>query len=294
MPGLVCVGLATLDAVAVVGRRPEPDQRVVADQLVYSGGGPAATAAVAAVRLGTPVTFVGAVGDDGEGHRVVDDLDAEGVDTAGVRIEPGRVTGASVVVCERDTAARTIYNRPTAELRLDDAATELVRAADFVHVDHVGWPAVAVALRGLGAADRPRVSVDHGSPVHGERPSLVDLYVPTVQRLRTDHGRHPVRELLAACPAPRVVATLGAGGAVGRDETGTYHEVPGVDVEVVGTLGAGDVFHGALAAAVSGGRALSEAMAFANVAAALSCRAADGRSAIPRYADVTRFLEASA
>lgn len=294
MAGLVCVGLATLDAIAVVPRRPEPDARVLADELVYAGGGPAATAAVAAARLGLPVTFVGAVGDDGEGRRILADLDAEGVDTSGLRLESERVTGASVVVCERDTATRTIYNRPTAALRLDDAAIALLRRADWVHVDHVGWPVVAEALRGLDAARRPRISVDHGSPVAGERPDLVDLYVPSVQRLRTDHGQRPVRELLAECAAPRVVVTLGESGSIGRDEVGSHCEAPGVPVEVVSTLGAGDVFHGALVTAVSRGLPLHEAMTYANVAAALSCRAADGRSAIPSHDEVSQFLEDSA
>ena len=52
------------------------------------------------------------------------------------------------------------------------------------------------------------------------------------------------------------------------------------------TLGAGDVFHGALVAAVVRGLPLAEQLAFANVTAALSCRGLDGRSRIPRPAEV--------
>lgn len=294
MSGLVCVGLATLDAVAVVSQRPAPDQRVLAEELVYSGGGPAATAAVASARLGSPVAFVGAVGDDGEGHRIVAALDDERVATTQLRIEAGRTTGASVVICEQDTASRTIYNRPTAPLALDEQAAELIRAADWVHVDHVGWPAVAAMLTGLDPGSRPNVSVDHGSPVAGSRPTLVDLYVPTIERLRADFGNRPVGKLLDECTAPRVVATLGDQGSVAREDDGTHLEAPGVSVPVVSTLGAGDVFHGALVTAISRGKAMSDAMMYANVAAALSCRAADGRSAIPSHDDVVHFLEASA
>jgi sulfofructose kinase len=54
----------------------------------------------------------------------------------------------------------------------------------------------------------------------------------------------------------------------------------------VSTLGAGDVFHGALLAAFVRGLALAEALAFANECAALSCRALDGRSAIPTLAEI--------
>ena len=52
------------------------------------------------------------------------------------------------------------------------------------------------------------------------------------------------------------------------------------------TLGAGDVFHGALLAGLVQGRPLRETLELANTAAALSCRALDGRSAIPTLAEL--------
>jgi sulfofructose kinase len=60
--------------------------------------------------------------------------------------------------------------------------------------------------------------------------------------------------------------------------------VPGCPVDdMVSTLGAGDVFHGALLAAFARGLELRPALEKANAAAALSCRALDGRSAIPMW-----------
>ena len=60
--------------------------------------------------------------------------------------------------------------------------------------------------------------------------------------------------------------------------------------DVVSTLGAGDVFHGALLAALTGGRGLGEALHYANATAGLSCRALDGRSGIPAAAQVDALL----
>jgi sulfofructose kinase len=65
-------------------------------------------------------------------------------------------------------------------------------------------------------------------------------------------------------------------------------------VEVVSTLGAGDVFHGALLAAVRRGYLLPDCLAYANVVAALSCRGLDGRSAIPTHDEVVQQLPALA
>jgi sulfofructose kinase len=83
LPGngmLVFVGVATEDAIAVVERYPDADERIVAEEVIFSGGGPAATAAVAAARLGIPAALVAVVGDDAEGSKIIADLESEGVD----------------------------------------------------------------------------------------------------------------------------------------------------------------------------------------------------------------------
>jgi sugar/nucleoside kinase (ribokinase family) len=64
-------------------------------------------------------------------------------------------------------------------------------------------------------------------------------------------------------------------------------------VQAVDTLGAGDVFHGALAVALAEGRAWPEALRFAAAAAAaaIKCSRPSGREAFPTRAEVERFLE---
>ncbi len=57
-------------------------------------------------------------------------------------------------------------------------------------------------------------------------------------------------------------------------------------MEPVSTLGAGDVFHGALLAGLVREVPLHEALEFANICAALSCRSLDGRSAVPTLEEV--------
>ena len=65
-------------------------------------------------------------------------------------------------------------------------------------------------------------------------------------------------------------------------------------VEVGSTLGAGDVFHGALLAGLLDGRPLAAAGDFAAAAAALSCRGVDGRSRIPTRTELDLFLSSDA
>jgi sulfofructose kinase len=68
---------------------------------------------------------------------------------------------------------------------------------------------------------------------------------------------------------------------------------PPLEVDAVSTLGAGDVFHGALLAQLVNETPLADALAAANACAALSCRALDGRSAIPTADELESALAGS-
>lgn len=290
---LTFVGVATLDALALVDRYPAADERVEASALAYAGGGPAATAAVAAARQGHDVAFVGAVGDDPEGHQIIAGLAAEGVRTDGIVVLPGRLSGASVVVVAAASATRAICNRPlpVVDLAAQPTALELIAASSWVHADHVGWEPVRVAIGHLGRS--PLLSYDGGHQVPGFTAEGLDLYAPTVEALETRLGSADTPRLLARAQAEgsrTVVATHGAAGSWVLTESGELSQVPAFEVEVLSTLGAGDVFHGALVSALAGGHSPADAARRANATAALSCRGLDGRSAIPSLTELDAFL----
>jgi sulfofructose kinase len=164
---LVFVGAAAYDAVAIVPRYPHDDERVVAETIMSAGGGPAATAAVAAARLGAEVSLIAPVGDDDEGHRVRRGLEEEGVDVSLVWFETDRQTQTTLVICSRDTANRAIVTREASPFALGDEAGAAVLEADWVHADHLGWPAVAKGLKGTPKRNRPQLSVDPGNSLVG-------------------------------------------------------------------------------------------------------------------------------
>jgi sugar/nucleoside kinase (ribokinase family) len=266
---VACVGLATRDTILRVPTLPGHDGRVVADELVVGGGGPAATAAVTLARLGVEVGFYGVVGDDDAGAFVRDGLAGEGVDVTGLHVVPGARTPQSVILVEPD-GARSIIHRPT------EAKLAFVEpAAEWVHVDHVGYSHAS-----------GRLSIDGGNPIDALRLDGVALYAPTAERLRSEFGD---AERALASGAETVVVTRGAEGSTGYTRDGVV-DAPGVSCDPVSTLGAGDVFHGALLAYLVRGAALGDALRAANTAAALSCRALDGRSAIPTLDELQRNL----
>jgi len=271
---VVCVGLATLDTIFAVPRHPEPDGRVVATDLAVAGGGPAATAAATLARLGVETYFVGAVGDDGTGGKIRASLELEGVDVSEVAVVPGTRSPQSTILVSG--ADRSIVHFPgsVTPLELSARARELCDGAAWVHVDHVGFGRV----RGL---TRARLSVDGGNPIDELDLSRVALYAPTQSAL-------PDPQEALDAGAELVVVTRGAEGSVAYRANGEVVEAPGISTDVVSTLGAGDVFHGALVAYLARGAELRDALGKANLAAALSCRALDGRSAIPTLDELER------
>ena len=271
---VVCVGLATLDTILAVPRHPCAEDRVVASELVVAGGGPAATAAVALARLGVEVAFAGAVGDDAVGAAIRDGLEREGVDVEHLAVVAGARSPQSSILVGGGGRAIVAYPGTLGPLTLSAAAVERLREAAWVHADHVGY---AAAPRDV------RLSIDGGNPIPGLDLAGVALYAPTETALRDAFGT-PERALAAG--AELVVVTRGRDGSTAHTRDGTVVEAPGHPVEPVSTLGAGDVFHGALLAALVREQPLAEALAFANRCAALSCRALDGRSAIPALEEV--------
>ncbi|MDQ0827007.1 sulfofructose kinase [Arthrobacter sp. B2I5] len=280
---LLFVGCATLDSIALVQDYPAADSRTVATDFATAGGGPAATAAVAAARAGARTAFAGVLGTDEEGDRIIHGLEAEGVDTSAVIRDPGVKTGASVIIVSRATESRAIVTRPVPPVSFPAGSRffELLESAAWVHTDHLGWN----ALDGTPALN---ISVDAGNPIPSFSPRGVALYVPTIERLAAEYGADlsPAALLGKAVDdgASAVVATAGADGAWVLERGGEPVHVPATPAEIVSTLGAGDVYHGALLAAVAAGLPLVEAAAFAGRTAAASCAGLDGRSAIPHQA----------
>lgn len=277
---VVCVGTATLDTIALVDRMPGPDERIVAEEIRTAGGGPAATAAVTLARLGIPVEFAGVVGADPAGGRILDGLTAEGVGVRMVERRRGVDSAQSMILVSAATATRAIVTRPAPVPRTVPAGFA------WTHVDHTGYPALRAAGRLPG-----RVGLDDGNAVAHLDLALIDLYVPTATVLTGRFGGPLGAAARSArqAGAAAVVVTDGAAGSVAADGTGTYR-LAGLAVPVRSTLGAGDVFHGALLAALVEHATLPEAARFANACAALSCRGLDGRGAIPTRAEIHRAL----
>lgn len=276
MSKVLSVGIATVDTIVLVDKYPEANERVIALQSVRAVGGPATTAAVTMARLGIDVALSCVIGDDDNGRFIFDTLKREGVDTKNVIVNPAINTAIGTIVVSKNEQTRAIMVQPHNEV---PSKPSNLSDYQWIHVDQFGMK--AIQEWGVSRGGSAKLSIDIGYSTPGLNPSDYDLYAPS-ENITTDVST-AVRDKNV------VVISQGGEGSIFSDGVNSG-SVPAIRSEIVSTLGAGDVFHGALVAAQIWNKPIEEAVSIANAVAGLSCRALDGQSGIPTKAELDAFL----
>ena len=267
---VVVVGSLNEDVVIGLARPPRPGETVTAQSVRRLAGGKGANQAVAAARAGAAVAMVGRVGDDRAGRRMVDGLEAEGVDASGVEAVPGAATGTAYVMVAAGES--TIVVDPGANGSMDPAAVQAAAeaiSASAVVLTQLEIPvnAVAEAVGVAGAAGvRVVLTAAPARPLPAAVTGAADPLIVNAEEASFYLGR-PVgddaegaaRELVGL-GARSAVITLGPAGAAVADGRSS-RLVPAVAVdEVIDTTGAGDALAGTVAAHLAAGADLVRAV----------------------------------
>ena len=92
-------------------------------------------------------------------------------------------------------------------------------------------------------------------------------------------------DIICSKGVENVVITLGSKGAFVK-ERGAYHQVPALKVKAVDATAAGDTFCGAICVALAEGKSITEAVEFANRAAAVTVTRMGAQSSLPYRREV--------
>ena len=282
---VICLGRAAVDLYGQqVGTRLE-DVQTFAKYL----GGSSANVAAGLARLGDRVSMLTCVGDEPMGRFVREALAATGVDVSRVRTDPDRLTGLVLLgIADRDSFPHVFYRERCADMGLcvDDVDERHVASARLLAITgtHLSTPATAAAVH--AAADFARrngtqvvLDVDFRPVLWGLAPAAdgenryvssrvvseaigqllprCDLVVGTEEEIRIAGGEEDVERAVArirSMSRATVVVKRGPQGCTVLPADGMAVDVPGFEVEVLNTLGAGDAFlagflHGLLAGA---------------------------------------------
>lgn len=249
-----------------------------ADSLLVDHAGAESNTAVGLSRLGLRVAWVSCLGDDAAGAKILDALDAEGVDTRWVRRDPLRPTGLML----KDPEAGVRYYRtgsaasamgpdvldgvPVADARavLVTGVTALIGAGP-----HAAGLALLTGARGLRIVDP---NLRRGLWGSDRRRELVLPFIERCDLLLA--GAAELLEILggaegaggaealarrAAAHGPREVVVRGA-DSIGVLADGTWSELGIRRDAAVDPIGAGDAFNAGYVGARLGGGTIDDAL----------------------------------
>jgi sulfofructose kinase len=293
-PRVVCSGIAVLDRVYELAVLPTAPGKVMARGFRETGGGMAATAAVAITALGGAAAWCGRLGADDAGAALRAAFARHDVDTRDALVaQEGRTPTSGVFVdAEGERILAVFPGAGLPETPQFDAT--LLHGAGAVLADP-RWVAGAERLFAL-ALERglPRViDAESGAPDLLARLAPQADHVIFSQRGLAEFSGSIEAEAGLAMAAARLsgtlAVTLGAAGSLWWQD-GAAHRVPAPRILARDTTGCGDVFHGAYALALAEGAGIARAARFATAAAALKAQRGAGWNGMPDRAAVEAML----
>ena len=292
-------GSINMDVVATADRHPKLGETVAGREVLYFPGGKGANQAVAAAKLGVATTLIGRVGTDAFGRDLRTFLVTEGVDLTLVKDTPDAHTGTAIITIA--SAENTIVVVPGANAlvtAVDVDRAALTKGDVAISQFEIPLPAISAFFRRARAAGAttllnpaPALAFDGGLL------DLVDILVLNESELGflTKTGLHDTDDLWRFIEAARslqagtdkiICVTLGKRGVIAL-VGGEPLVFSGRVVEAIDTTGAGDCFAGALAAQLAGGKAIGDALDYANIAASISVQRMGAAPSMPTAAEVT-------
>lgn len=261
-----------MDLVVTSDKRPNAGETVLGKSFKTVPGGKGANQAVASARLGADVYMVGRVGDDAYGQDILSNLEAQGVRTSYMKPVTEMESGtAHIILAEGDNSIVVVKGAN------DEVTPDYVSDA-LSTIDNIGMVLIQQEI--------PEETVEAVCAICSEKEIPVILNPAPARKVSQQvleqaayitPNEHeavlmfdglPTSEALRQYPN-KLLITEGKNGVRYFDGTKDVL-VPGVPVEAVDTTGAGDTFNGALAVALTEGKSLYDALAFANLAASMS------------------------
>lgn len=300
---VVVVGSLMTDLTAVAARLPRRGETVVGEQFSLVSGGKGSNQAAMAARMEAPTWLVGCLGSDVFHELVLASLHRFGVHTDYVHVLDGEHTGIAHIRVDA-SGDNDIVIIPNANLRTDathvdeffaggaDAKVLLMQLE--TRLETAVYGARAAKSRGVTVVLNPAPAM----PLPDELFELVDIITPNeteagvltgIEVTDVDSAIAAARALCAR-GAKHAIVTLGGAGVVHVHSEDAQH-YPTFPVQVVDTTAAGDAFSGALAAALAGGRTLSDAIQTGLAAGALTVTKLGAQSSLPTRSEVEALLQ---
>jgi len=301
---IVVVGSINLDLVVGADRIPQVGETVIGNRFNTFCGGKGANQAVAAAKLGYPVSMVGNVGNDAFGAQLREGLEDAGVDTAYVNTVEG-ASGIALITTGR-SGDNSIVVVPGANGHLTpevlEKAAAILEGAGFllaqleIPLDTVDYLAQFAEQHDIPLMLDPAPAQELSATLLGRVTWLTpnETEAPKLLKAGSENGdqdSYAAADRLLACGAKNVLLKLGSRGCVIARPNLLKKHIPAFAVNAVDTTGAGDAFNAGFAVGMLRGASVGPSAVFASAVAAISVTRPGAQPSMPTGDEVERFLE---
>jgi ribokinase len=294
-------GSINMDVVATADRHPLVGETVAGKAVLYFPGGKGANQAVAAAKLGASTTLIGRLGTDVFGRQLRTFLAAQGVDLAYVK-DTDADTGTALITIANADNTIVVVPGANALVSIEDVGAPALAKGDVaVSQFEIPQPTISAFFQRARAAGattilNPAPATKFGQELLDHVDILVlnetELGFLTGTELReTDETARfaEAARSLQTNPDRTICVTLGKRGVLAL-AGGEASVIAGRTVKAVDTTGAGDCFVGALAAQLSAGRPVRDALEYANAAASICVQRMAAAPSMPTAAEVAATI----
>ncbi len=291
MTTIIVAGVAVVDLIFSVAEMPGKSEKYRADDASIVGGGCAANAAVAISRLGGKALLASRMGDDLVADIILKDLQDENVDLSLVHQAKGGKSSFSSIYVDKN-GERQIMNFRGDNLIQNTSWLPNSLYADVILADN-RWPPITEKMMSIAKKfDIPGI-IDAEDPINIENLKNASHIAFSRQGLETLTGEEKLHRALKSVAGKLkswICVTDGADGVYFL-KNGNVEQIPGFNVNVKDTLGAGDIWHGAFSLCIAEGMEEISAINYANAVAAIKCTKPGGRAGCPDRQTTEQFLK---
>ena len=306
MKKIAVLGSSNMDFVFTVEEMPRTGETIKSLEFHKVPGGKGANQACACGKLGGDCIFLSAVGKDDSGEILLDSLKRAGVCTEKVlRAEKDTTGMAAIMVNAKGDNSIVIVpgaNKACGKSYVEDN-TEVIKEADvvltqletpeegvyqFIEAAKAAGKTVILnpAPAREGIPEEILQGLDYLTPNETELNKLTGMPVETLEELEK------ASETLLKKGVKNVIVTIGKRGALLSNEAGNRICPAFTGIKAVDTTAAGDTFNAGLAVGLAEGRPLTEAILFANAAAAISVTRKGAQTSIPTKEEADELISA--
>ena len=290
----VCVGHATYDITLPVETYPIENKKHRISQKIECGGGPACNASYLLGKWNNDVSFVGVVGNDYYGQQIIKELNSIGVNTEYVEKNSSTDTDSSYIVSNSSNGSRTILTTKKKDIASLDNPVDITDAS-YILVDGEHYITSKEVLlrnpRAISVLDAGRFTKEVVSL--GQIVNYVICskdFAESFSKMKVDYNNPQTlieiyKVLKSFYKEQTIIITLEDKGSFTCID-GKYQIIPSINVKVVDSTGAGDIFHGAFLYFISQNLELRKVIKLSSITSAISVTKIGSRLSIPTLDEV--------